>query len=361
MSAHALRLISSDEDLQEPEPSGASLEDVWPEFEKFKQVRGRVRSTLVNYRTALNCLREWSNLRLSQPEVPAELLTLSELESFQEFVAGEDPTRTTMLRANHHLRQIKSIWDWAARRHKLPQPPLFPEPFEANHEADKTAFTDDQLVKLLAACKVAKWPVGRGVTAKVYWEGLLKFEAFYGFDVQSLVPYESDKAETALKLDAITFNSLSPCPYLEVHNEHGWAKLVRRKTKRKKPVPVYYPLNAITRAVVDQLWPPLYSRDDPPACQLFPWPLCGKKLRETWSAIVEEAGISPRNGGSFQMIHFRNTSANRYTSDVSTYMLGHSPRNHNTITEQHYRTALPKVVEEVNAAALAAWCNNQHQ
>jgi hypothetical protein len=351
----ALSLFTGlDEHDREPdEPSGPGIADIWPDFERFKLTRGRQKSTLANYRTALNSLAEWSNTRFNKPSVPAASLTLRELEAFQEFV-GNDGTREKQLRANHHLKQIKSIWDWGARRHLLPEPPLFPEPFEATSQADKTAFTDEQLGKLYDACQAAKWPRGLGLPAATYWRGLMAFEAFYGIDVQSLVPYEPSKVETALKLDAFSFESLSPYAAMDVENEFGWFSLVRRKTKRKKPVPVYYPLNRVTRSVVDRLWPPLLDRSCPPAVQLFPFPRTNKLLRETWKAIVTAAGISPRHDGEFHMIHFRNTAANRYSSDIANYLLGHSSRGNNAITEQHYRTALPQAVAEVNAAAYPA-------
>lgn len=354
MSAAQLSIFRGEPEAEsrEPEPIGPSLEDVWPEFEKFKLARRIAKSTLVNYRTALNRLAEWSNLRFNTPEVPAATLTRPRLRDFQSWIADDD-TRHKKARANRHLDLLKAMWDWAEEEEFLPTPPKFPRRFDVRSKPDKTTLSDEQLVKIFDACDAAKWPTNHGLPPATYWRCLLQFMSIYGIDVQTLVPYDADKVGKALKLNAFTFTTLSPCDFMDVHNEYGWFSLARPKTERKKPLPAYYPLNAVTRAIVDRLWPPLLDRCDPPAVRLFPFPLCNKKLRDTWSDIVAAADVSPRHGGKFLMIHFRNTAANRYSSDVANYLLGHSSRGYNAITEQHYRTALPKVVEEVNAAALA--------
>ena len=318
----ALRLFSGDDtQAGSPAPVDAGAITLRAAYAAWIEPRmvGRGR-THEAFRNALQHWEGWGN-------PPAGEVTDDLLLAFQTALAGTVGP-ATVNKVLRHLSQIFHVLGPRGHRNPgarglLSQSP-YVEPLAVD-APEKRTMPLEQFGELYLACRSARWPAagGTGIPAAVWWRCLLVFEYTFGPRTRDL---RARLRSDLVAGDAdVTGRSRPGCTYL---------RFCPKKTRRKKPLPLFLPLNAMAS---------LHLRHLPDDRELlFLSPRGVRMFYAEWKRIQAAAGIRR----PYRLKDLRvtcNTRLNRVVRGAGAHVIGHGQRG--SINLEYYEQSEDDIFE----------------
>lgn len=351
-----LRVYAPEQDLQQDErklqgqdgvpTDGHSFVDDCPTLrDVFEQrlrprllAKGRAKATIGDIDRAIRVWDEyWQSTRISDPQL-IKLVTLGNLETFQEYLQGRGLSASTI---NGYLGAVRQVLI-AGERHGLitqrPRAEKLPE-----SAAPKWYLTHDQIKQIWNAMAHATWPGSHGLSPGDWWRCWLVLMWTYGFRTQELYAFEPDHA--GLTWASLSLQAETPNPHGTATNAEGWLSYTPQKQKWAKPEPLFLPLTESARWAVDRL-----PKSDDPAAAVFPWPSCNRSFYGTWRVIQERAGVTNKQGGRYCVKHLRKTAStylDTHYRGLGAAVLGHAERGDSHVNSRHYTATERMFVQQM--------------
>jgi integrase len=340
---------------------------VRPKLEEIKATAGHIRESELH----LERWRAWWQSRAAQEtpqhtdrlsvcslspyssgEIPALEVTPEDVIAWRQWLPkqkGLFPDGVSHRTLNKHVQTILSVLAAAADARR-PGFVRFKVAKLAEGAAPKFYFTREQLDALYHAADAAEWPRIGDLSPGDFWRSTFVLFTNFGFRTQELVAFEPD--HQPLLVGNFWWQPETPDPEGTAINSYGWLSYVPQKQKRKKPKPLYLPLNRCVQAHVQMV---LSARDfkkgdrDP----LFPIPHCNRSFYAAWQTILRAAKVRPKASldgtpQDFELRHFRKTCTtwmNRHRPGIAPYITGHASRDTSSVSEIHYNNAELAVLE----------------
>lgn len=246
---------------------------------------------------------------------PIGEVTDDTLLAFQRELTVSGLANSTVNKTLRHIRGIFQILGPRAHRNPsgkniLPFAP-YVEPVAEDCPEKRVASTQ-HLSAIYRACAVATWPRSRftGVEPPIWWRALLVFETNFGLRTRDLRARQRRDIQPG---DSNVPGRSRP--------ELRYLRWVPPKTRRRKPQPLYLPLNAVCELHLRHLTPHNEL--------LFPAPRNDDGFYHEWKAIQAAAGIDD----PYMVKEIRvtcNSRADRQKHGSGRLILGHAKRDVNS-------------------------------
>lgn len=308
----------------------------------------RRKSTVSNIERSVRRFDQWWST-ISDTPLPISVIRRKHLNYFRKWLHD---TGNSVSAQNEACRTIRQVLLCAVRNEVLEHAPRI-ERLHHRSVAPKVFQSDDEIDRLWAACKDARWPRRDSSGEPLHysptaaWRSAIVMFRTYGFRTQELIRHEV--GFRSLKWASIFRPGITPNPVGRCECPTGWLSYVPQKQERVKPDPLVVPLTRHAMNALRRIVPPVAKRENP----IFDWPLSSVGFYTEWHRLNALAGIKPREGSGVPRYlpkHFRKaatTAINLHRSGMAEHVIGHGAdrSGQSSISSRHYDNAEAAVLD----------------
>lgn len=278
------------------------------------------------------------------------------LRKFAEHeIASKNRSETTVHRKLVHILRTCRAAIKAGKMTTLPERPT-PKAMKRMRSADSTtrrrpapkSVSLPDVARLIEATSVATWPTLGDVPPSAFWEGVIRWHAFWGPRTQDIFAYQ-DRNKTGLLWSDVFLTPECPDETVRqntgVTSPHGWIYYTVQKDVQSDSPFILLPLPKWQAEFIRR-----FEGLDPD--RVFPLARNRDKWRNNWNAIRSAAGVadtvylSQGTGGKSAMRKTASQWWKKTTRDkeVAQYLLHHAEV---TTADKHYLDTMSDVVPQL--------------